>query len=103
MRGVRLVAEDQGDDVLRGDCEDNETADNIVTIEGCGVEDQDVIPEAFPPFADAETVTLSCENDEYEYVIGSAIAESVISELDANKKALCAAEQDALSFLNTCS
>ena len=88
------------DDKFKGDCEVDETGPRVLTDSGCSTDEDDTANTPFPLYADAETATVYCPSGESgNPSIGSAYRTSIISELDANKKAECAAFQDALAFL----
>lgn len=100
IKNYRCFAQTGLDDKFKGECQQDETGPLILTDSGCSANADSTDNVPFPEFADAETVTLTCPDGQSgNPSIGSAYRTSIISELDANKKAECAAFQDALSFL----
>lgn len=106
IRGFRMFAdvsdpENPEDDNFAGACEEDEEGTRILTQEGCGSFSASTDAEPFTTFDDAETVIVQCDpsvSDNRQ--IGVGIGSSIISEKDANKKAICAAVKDALRFLD---
>jgi len=106
---IMLRADDM-DEVWTGDCDSSdETGPRILTEGGCSSLTPDPQTTPLSTFTDADTVTVDCPTGQtgepsigmaVGVVCGSGVRDSNISELDAQKKAACAAYQDALAFLN---
>lgn len=100
LKDYRIFAIAGEDDEYWGKCEPDETGEHILTELGCS--SLGVTPPAYPyvDYVDAATVTLFCpERQVGDPSIGMARRTSKISPLDADKRAECAAYQDALAFL----
>lgn len=77
-----------------GVCEDNETADNLLTPDGCGIDGLYSLSEPFTTY----TSTQTYEEDE---VSSTVTQTSVISQADADRKALATATWYVQSELGT--
>ena len=102
LMDYRLMANGNIDDEWVGRCEPDETGIRVLTERGCSSFTTEAADSDLPEYIDAATVVLDCpEGQTGNPSIGMAVRKSTISQLDAEKRAECAAFQDALRFL-TC-
>ena len=96
----QFIDDDTGHDYYNGAVEDDEEGFKIVANNGCAGTDHDDIGTAFEEYEGAATVTMSCLDDESIVAVGIGDGESLISELDAIKKAEAFAKEDAYNFID---
>jgi len=101
LKDYRIMLRTDMDDVWTGDCnQEDEVGPRILTEQGCSSLTPDPTTSSLTTFTDADTVILDCPYGETgNPSIGLATRKSNISDDDAEKKAACAAYQDALAFL----
>jgi hypothetical protein len=100
LRDYRIFVQPNTDDEWNGKIEKDETDPNILTEQGCSSKEPTTDAQANPVYFDAATSVVDCPYGQTgNPSIGMASRTSNISMLDAEKRANCAAYQDALSFL----
>lgn len=102
LKGYRMWADvNEGDQEIRGKCEENEEPFRSVSEEGCGALESLVDSDAYPLYHSNKTVTIACPGEDGATQTNSAFATSRISQEDADRKAICAATLKAESQI-TC-
>lgn len=100
IRAYRMFAKDEGDQILRGGCEDNEEGYRSVAERGCASHESIVQATAYQEYFSVKSVTIACPNEGGSQ-FAEAYATSFISQKDADRKAMCAAINKAESQI-TC-
>lgn len=88
ITGLRLFAQAGAYPTVDGKCTPDETAPHVLAEQGCGSKENDIVTAMpFTTYTATGQATLSCVDGCSSEVTGTYIATSIISQLDANKKA----------------